>query len=411
MRMIAPSAILGIARKSLRTNKMRSLLTALGIIIGVAAVVAMFAIGTGANKKVAEQISSMGSNLLIVRSGSTTSGGQRMGMGATPSLTFADAEAIQKECPAVALADPSASGTVQIVYGNMNWSTRSEGTAGGLLTIQEWPLSAGRSFSDSDIRSSAKVCILGQTVVTNLFGDEDPVGKTIRVKKVPVTVVGVLKKKGNNAMGQDQDDTLLLPITTAQKRIYGSRFQGRVNMIRVKAASEAEIAAASEQITALLNQRHRIRTAEDADFSVMNLTEIMEAAKASTQALSLLLAAVASISLLVGGIGIMNIMLVSVTERTREIGIRMAVGAKTADILFQFLAEAIILSLLGGIIGIALGAGASVLISRYAGWSAVISPFSIVLAFGFSAAIGIFFGYYPASKAAKLDPIEALRYE
>ena len=404
--MIAPSAILGIARKSLRTNKMRSLLTALGIIIGVAAVVAMFAIGTGANKKVAEHISSMGSNLLIVRSGSTTSGGQRMGMGATPSLTFADAEAIQKECPAVALADPSASGAVQVVYGNMNWSTRSEGTNGGLLAIQEWPLGAGRNFTDSDIRSSAKVCILGQTVV-----DEDPVGKTIRVKKVPVTVVGVLKKKGNNAMGQDQDDTLLLPITTAQKRIYGSRFQGRVNMIRVKAASEAEIAAASEQITALLNQRHRIRTAEDADFSVMNLTEIMEAAKASTQALSLLLAAVASISLLVGGIGIMNIMLVSVTERTREIGIRMAVGAKTADILFQFLAEAIILSLLGGILGIALGAGASVLISRYAGWSAVISPFSIILAFGFSAAIGIFFGYYPASKAAKLDPIEALRYE
>ncbi len=243
--MIAPSAILGIARKSLRANKMRSLLTALGIIIGVAAVVAMFAIGTGANKKVTEQISSMGSNLLIVRSGSTTSGGQRMGMGSTPTLTFADAEAIQKECPSVLRADPSDSSTVQIVYGNLNWSTRSEGTNGGLLEIQEWPLSSGRNFTDSDVRRSAKVCILGQTVVANLFGGEDPIGKTIRVKKVPVTVVGVLKKKGNNAMGQDQDDTLLLPITTAQKRIYGSKFQGRVRMIRVKAASEAEISAAS----------------------------------------------------------------------------------------------------------------------------------------------------------------------
>jgi putative ABC transport system permease protein len=409
--MIAPTAILRIARKSLRANRMRSLLTALGIIIGVAAVVAMFAIGTGANKKVTEQISSMGSNLLIVRSGSRTSGGQRMGMGATPSLTFADAEAIQKECPAVLRADPSASGTVQIVYGNMNWSTRSEGTGGGLLEIQDWPLSQGRNFSDSDVRSAAKVCILGQTVVTNLFGNEDPIGKTVRIKKVPMTVIGVLKKKGNNAMGNDQDDTILLPITTAQKRLFGSKFQGRVNMIRVKAVSENDINAASEQITALLNQRHRIRSTEDADFSVMNLTEIMEAAKASTRALSLLLAAVASISLLVGGIGIMNIMLVSVTERTREIGIRMAVGAKTADILLQFLSEAVILSLLGGITGIALGIGASYLISHFAGWSAVISPFSIVLAFGFSAAIGIFFGYYPASKAAALDPIEALRYE
>ena len=292
-----------------------------------------------------------------------------------------------------------------------NWSTRSEGTGGGVLEIQDWPLSQGRNFSDSDVRSAAKVCILGQTVVTNLFGNEDPIGRTVRIKKVPMTVIGVLKKKGNNAMGSDQDDTLLLPITTAQKRIFGSKFQGRVNMIRVKAASENEINAASGQITALLEQRHRIRSEEDADFSVMNLTEIMEAAKASTRALSLLLASVASISLLVGGIGIMNIMLVSVTERTREIGIRMAVGAKTADILLQFLSEAVILSLLGGVTGIALGIGASYLISHFAGWSAVISPFSIVLAFGFSAAIGIFFGYYPASKAAALDPIEALRYE
>ena len=409
--MIAFGEIIHVSLRSLRANKMRSALTTLGIVIGVAAVVAMFAIGTGANRKVAAQITSMGSNLLVVRSGSVTSGGARMGGGATPSLSFADAEAIVKECPAVGKAAPTESRAVQIIYGNLNWSTRAEGTTPPMLDIRNWTIGSGRSFNNSEVRSAAKVCLLGQTVVDNLFGDEDPLGKVVRVKKVPMVVVGVLGKKGTNAMGSDQDDTLIIPITTAQKRIFGSRHQGKVSSVLVQAADSNSIPAAIEQIEVLLAERHRIRSDEDKDFSVMNLAELMEAAAESTKTLSFLLAAVASISLLVGGIGIMNIMLVSVTERTREIGIRMAVGARTPDILLQFLAEAVILSVLGGLTGIALGALISVLISHFAGWTTVISPLSIGLAFGFSALVGIFFGYYPASKAAALDPIEALRYE
>jgi putative ABC transport system permease protein len=315
------------------------------------------------------------------------------------------------ECPAVGKAAPTSSGTVQIVYGNSNWSTRAEGTTPPMLDIRNWTIGSGRSFNDSEVRSSAKVCLLGQTVVDNLFGDENPIGKVVRVKKIPMVVVGVLGKKGTNAMGQDQDDTLIIPITTGQKRVFGSRFQGKVSSILVQAADSNSISAAVDQIDALLTERHRIRSDEDKDFSVMNLAELMAAAAESTKTLSFLLAAVASISLLVGGIGIMNIMLVSVTERTREIGIRMAVGARTPDILLQFLSEAVILSVLGGLTGIALGALVSLLISHFAGWPTVISPLSIGLAFGFSALVGIFFGYYPASKAAALDPIEALRYE
>ena len=409
--MIAYDEILHASLRSLRANKMRSALTALGIIIGVAAVVAMFAIGTGASQSVQDQITSMGSNLLVVRSGSVTTGGARMGFGSSPSLTFADADAIVKECPAVGKAAPTASGGVQIVYGNSNWSTRAEGTTPPMLDIRNWTIASGRSFNTSEVRSAAKVCVLGQTIVDNLFGTEDPIGKVVRVKKIPMVVVGVLGKKGTNAMGQDQDDTLIIPVTTAQKRVFGSRFQGKVSSILVQAADSKSIQAAISQIEALLAERHRIRNPEEKDFTVMNLAELMEAAAESTRTLSFLLAAVASISLLVGGIGIMNIMLVSVTERTREIGIRMAVGARKSDILLQFLTEAIILSLLGGLTGIALGALISVLISKFAGWATVISTFSIALAFGFSALVGIFFGYYPASKAAGMDPIEALRYE
>ena len=409
--MIAYDEILHASLRSLRANKMRSALTALGIIIGVAAVVAMFAIGTGASRSVEDQITSMGSNLLVVRSGSVTTGGARMGSGSSPSLTFADAEAIVKECPAVGKAAPTASGGVQIVYGNSNWSTRAEGTTHPMLDIRNWTIASGRSFNNSEVRSAAKVCILGQTIVDNLFGTEDPIGQVVRVKKIPMVVVGVLGKKGTNAMGQDQDDTLIIPVTTAQKRVFGSRFQGKVSSILVQAADSKSIQAAISQIEALLTERHRIRNPEEKDFTVMNLAELMEAAAESTKTLSFLLAAVASISLLVGGIGIMNIMLVSVTERTREIGIRMAVGARRSDILLQFLTEAIILSLLGGLTGIALGALISVLIGKFAGWATVISTFSIALAFGFSALVGIFFGYYPASKAAGMDPIEALRYE
>ena len=409
--MIAYDEILHASLRSLRANKMRSALTALGIIIGVAAVVAMFAIGTGASQSVQDQITSMGSNLLVVRSGSVTTGGARMGFGSSPSLTFADADAIVKECPAVGKAAPTASGGVQIVYGNSNWSTRAEGTTPPMLDIRNWTIASGRSFNNSEVRSAAKVCILGQTIVDNLFGAEDPIGKVVRVKKIPMAVVGVLGKKGTNAMGQDQDDTLIIPVTTAQKRVFGSHFQGKVSSILVQAADSKSIQAAISQIEALLAERHRIRNPEEKDFTVMNLAELMEAAAESTRTLSFLLAAVASISLLVGGIGIMNIMLVSVTERTREIGIRMAVGARKSDILLQFLTEAIILSLLGGLTGIALGALISVLISKFAGWATVISTFSIALAFGFSALVGIFFGYFPASKAAGMDPIEALRYE
>ncbi|NLI96938.1 MAG: FtsX-like permease family protein [Synergistaceae bacterium] len=409
--MIAFGEILHVSLRSLRANKMRSALTALGIVIGVAAVVAMFAIGTGASRNVEAQLASMGTNLLVVRSGSTTSGGLRMGYGAAPTLTFADAEAIVKECPAVGKAAPTASGSVQVVYGNSNWSTRAEGTTPPMLDIRNWTIGSGRSFNNSEVRSAAKVCLLGQTVADNLFGNEDPIGKVVRVKKIPMVVVGVLGKKGTNAMGQDQDDTLIIPITTAQKRVFGSRFQGRVSSILVQAADANSIQAAIDQIDALLSERHRVRSEEEKDFTVMNLAELMEAAAQSTKTLSFLLAAVASISLLVGGIGIMNIMLVSVTERTREIGIRMAVGARTPDILLQFLSEAVILSVLGGVTGILLGAAVSFLIGHFAGWPTVISPLSIALAFGFSALVGIFFGYYPASKAAALDPIEALRYE
>ena len=409
--MIGFGEILHVSLRSLRANKMRSALTTLGIVIGVAAVVAMFAIGTGASQSVQDQITSMGSNLLVVRSGSVTTGGARMGFGSSPSLTFADADAIVKECPAVGKAAPTASGGVQIVYGNSNWSTRAEGTTPPMLDIRNWTIASGRSFNTSEVRSAAKVCVLGQTIVDNLFGTEDPIGKVVRVKKIPMVVVGVLGKKGTNAMGQDQDDTLIIPVTTAQKRVFGSRFQGKVSSILVQAADSKSIQAAISQIEALLTERHRIRNPEEKDFTVMNLAELMEAAAESTRTLSFLLAAVASISLLVGGIGIMNIMLVSVTERTREIGIRMAVGARKSDILLQFLTEAIILSLLGGLTGIALGALISVLISKFAGWATVISTFSIALAFGFSALVGIFFGYYPASKAAGMDPIEALRYE
>jgi len=409
--MIGFGEILHVSLRSLRANKMRSALTTLGIVIGVAAVVAMFAIGTGASRNVEAQMASMGTNLLVVRSGSTTSGGLRMGYGAAPTLTFEDVDAIVKECPAVGKAAPTAAGTVQIVYGNSNWSTRAEGTTPPMLDIRNWTIGSGRSFNSSEVRSAAKVCLLGQPVADNLFGNEDPVGKIVRVKKIPMVVGGVLGKKGTNAMGQDQDDTILIPITTAQKRVFGSRFQGKVSSILVQAADAASIQAAIGQIDSLLTERHRIRSEEEKDFTVMNLAELMEAAAQSTKTLSFLLAAVASISLLVGGIGIMNIMLVSVTERTREIGSRMAVGARRPDILFQFLSEAVILSVLGGVTGILLGIIVSSLIGHFAGWRTVISPLSIALAFGFSAMVGIFFGYYPASKASALDPIEALRYE
>jgi putative ABC transport system permease protein len=405
-----PSTI-RISFRALKVNKMRSALTMLGIIIGVGAVIAMIAIGTGASKRIAEQISSMGSNLLMILPGATTAGGVRMGAGTQPTLNMADADAILKECPAVSDVAPVLNGVAQIVYGHQNWSTGVLGTTSGMLNVRDWPLAAGRSFTQQDVKSATKVCLLGQTVVENLFGDMDPVGQIIRIKKIPFTVVGVLGSKGQSPQGQDQDDTIHVPVTTAQKKLFGTTFPGMVRIIMVKGKSADTLPAAEKQITELIRQRHRIGPKQDNDFTVRNLTQVMQTAEQSTKVMALLLGAIASVSLLVGGIGIMNIMLVSVTERTREIGIRMAIGAKTWDIRLQFIIEALILSLIGGFAGIIVGVSGSKIITLFAGWSTVVSPFSVVIAFGFSGLVGIFFGFYPAYKASLLDPIEALRYE
>jgi len=409
--MINVSSTIKISFRALRVNKMRSALTMLGIIIGVGAVIAMLAVGIGASRRISEQISKMGSNLIMILPGATTTGGVRMGSGTQPTLTLSDTEAILKESRAVSDVAPVLSGVAQVVYGHQNWSTGVVGTTPGMLNVRDWPLASGRSFTQQDVRSATKVCLLGQTVVDNLFGDMDPIGQVIRIKKIPFTVVGVLSLKGQSPQGQDQDDTIYVPVTTAQKKLFGTTFPGMVRTIMVKAKSTEELASAEKQITDLLRQRHRIGPKQENDFTVRNLTQFMQAQEQSTKAMTLLLGAIASVSLLVGGIGIMNIMLVSVTERTREIGIRMAIGAKTWDIRLQFIIEALILSLIGGIAGIIAGVSGSLIISTLAGWSTVVSPFSILLAFGFSGLVGIFFGFYPAYKASLLDPIEALRYE
>jgi putative ABC transport system permease protein len=409
--MINIPSTLRIAFRALKVNKMRSALTMLGIIIGVGAVIAMLAVGTGASKRIAEQISSIGSNLIMILPGATTSGGVRMGSGTQPTLTMGDAEAIQKECSAVSNVAPILSGVAQIVYGHQNWSTGVVGTTPGMLTVRDWPVASGRSFTDQDVKSATKVCLLGQSVVDNLFGDMDPIGQAVRIKKIPFTVIGVLSTKGQSPQGQDQDDTILVPVTTAQKKLFGTTFPGMVRIIMVKAKSTEDLSSAERQINDLLRQRHRIGPKQDNDFTVRNLTSIMQTAEQSTKVMTILLGAIASVSLLVGGIGIMNIMLVSVTERTREIGIRMAIGAKTWDIRLQFIIEALILSLIGGVAGIVIGVSGSEAISFFAGWTTIVSPLSVFLAFGFSGLVGIFFGFYPAYKASLLDPIDALRYE
>ncbi|MBM2828833.1 MAG: hypothetical protein HW408_1365 [Actinobacteria bacterium] len=400
-----------VAYRSLRANKMRSILTMLGMIIGVAAVIAMVAIGAGANERISAQIASIGSNLIMILPGSTTSGGLRSGFGGAPTLTMADARAIGKELPAVGLAGPTIRNTAPVIYGNQNWSTIIQGVTPEFFQIREWMVVGGRYFTAAEVEAAAKVAVLGQTVSNSLFGEDSPVGKIIRIKRVPFTVVGVLEKKGQSPQGQDQDDIVVIPITTAQKKLVGSVHVGTVGVILAQAAGGDSVKEAEKQIVDLLRQRHRIAPGQEPDFSVRNLSEMLAVAEASTRIMSLLLGAIASVSLLVGGIGIMNIMLVSVTERTREIGIRMAVGAREKDILLQFLIEALVLAITGGSIGILLGVGGSWLISRFAGWSTLISPGAILLAFGFSAAVGVFFGFYPARKASLLDPIEALRYE
>ncbi|HSL91720.1 MAG TPA: ABC transporter permease, partial [Candidatus Limnocylindrales bacterium] len=400
-----------VAYRSLRANKMRSGLTMLGMIIGVAAVIAMVAVGAGANERIAAQIASIGSNLLMVLPGSTTSGGLRMGFGGAPTLTMGDAKAIGKELSAVRYASPTIRSAGPVVYGNQNWSTIIQGVTPEFFGIREWPVSEGRIFGTEDVDASTKVALLGQTVSQNLFGGESPVGKIVRIKKVPFTVVGVLEPKGQSPQGQDQDDVVCVPITTGQRKLVGSARIGTVGVILVQAVDADSIQQAEQQVRDLLRQRHRINRGEEDDFSVRNLSEMLAVAEASTRVMSLLLGAIASVSLLGGGIGIMNIMLVSVTERTREIGIRMAVGAREKDILLQFLIEAVVLALTGGAFGILAGVGGSSLISYFAGWSTVVLPGAIATAFGFSAAVGIFFGFYPARKASRMDPIEALRYE
>ncbi len=402
---------LKIALRALRTNKMRSFLTMLGIIIGISAVIAMVAIGSGASRIISDQIASIGSNILLVLPGSRTSGGIRLGHGSTPTLTYDDAKAITSECPSVALAAPIVRGGAQVVYGNMNWSTAVMGITPEYLSVRDWPVIDGRKLVQSDVEGATKNCLIGRTVADTLFGSENPVGKIIRVKKIPFMVVGVLDRKGRSPQGVDQDDILFVPLRTAQRKLFGSQFPNSVAAIMIQAKNEQELDRAEEQVNDLLAQRHRVGPSREADFTVRNLTELLDVAEQSSKAMSLLLGAVASISLIVGGIGIMNIMLVSVTERTREIGIRMAIGATERDILLQFLTEAVLMTLIGGIIGMLLGVGGAKLVSAVFDWPTLISFQAIAMAFGFSGAVGIFFGFYPARKAASLNPIEALRYE
>jgi putative ABC transport system permease protein len=406
-------ASLRIALRALRVNRMRSALTMLGIIIGVAAVIAMVAVGSGATARIEQQIQSIGSNIIIVIPGSLTSNGMRLGGGAAPTLTEDDAKAIAAEAPAVAAVAPTVRGGAQVMFGNSNWATSIQGTTPGYLTIRDATLSEGRPFTDQDVDSAAKVALLGQTVAQNLFGQGDPLNQVIRIRNVPVTVIGVLAAKGQSPGGQDQDDVVLVPISSAKRGILGAnRANARsVGAIMAQAAGPNFVHDAQIQIESLLRQRHHLQPSQEDDFTVRDLSEVFNAEEDSARVMSLLLGAIASVSLIVGGIGIMNIMLVSVTERTREIGLRLAVGAKTHDILSQFLVEAVTLAALGGVAGILIGVAASGMISHFAQWSTLISPTVIVLAFVFSALVGVFFGYYPARKAALLDPIEALRYE
>jgi putative ABC transport system permease protein len=402
-----------IALRALRTNRTRSALTMLGIIIGVAAVIAMVGVGAGATERIQDQIRSIGSNLIIVLPGSVSSNGVRLGSGGVATLTQDDAKAIAADCPSVALAAPTVRGGAQIVYGNNNWATLVQGVTPDYLTLRDYTMRSGQFFTSQDVDAAAKTAVLGQTVVNNLFGDDDPTGQVVIIKNVPFTVAGVLTPKGQSPTGQDQDDVILLPISTAMQKVLGvnKANAGAVGSVMVQAIGPQSVDQATQEITALLRERHRILPGLDDDFSIRNLTEVFAAQETSAQVMAILLGAIASVSLVVGGIGIMNIMLVSVTERTREIGLRLAIGAKRRDILSQFLVEAVTLALVGGLAGIVLGITASMAISYVARWSTDVSMLSVVVSFFFSALVGVSFGYYPARRAAFLNPIEALRHE
>ncbi|MFW6160543.1 MAG: ABC transporter permease [Acidobacteriota bacterium] len=397
-----------ISLRALGRNKMRSFLTALGIIIGVGAVIAMISIGQGAKQAVEDRFAEMGTNLLFVRPGSREFRGVHSGSGSYNTLTEDDAQAIEEKCDSVLYVSPSVSTRAQVVYKNKNWNTSIQGSGARYPEIRNWPVAEGTFFAEGMVKSSAKVCVLGSEVKTNLFGNEDPAGKIIRIKNIPFRVLGVLASKGESGGWFNRDDVIVAPYTTVQKRLLGIDY---IQSIDISAVSAHLTSEAQRQIEELLRLRHRIAPGAEDDFSIRNMSDIAEGAAESTRILTILLGGIASVSLLVGGIGIMNIMLVSVTERIREIGIRMSIGAREKDILFQFLTEAIVLSVLGGIIGIGMGMITSQLISRFAGWETIVSIGSILLAFIFSGSVGIFFGYYPAKKASKLDPIEALRYE